>query len=158
SPTSGQHRFGYLRLAAGMGRRHLWIPDARIGVPPDLGVRFLRSASEGARFPRFPIVRGDHDQHEPVHNDSSTRARYLRKPPRPHILKDGVTKTTTPAVGKEARSYSAATAAPTDKQARSPDAAVPAARVVRFRSAHYVFLSNELDTLRAMRAFLVGLK
>ena len=32
------------------------------------------------------------------------------------------------------------------------------ARVVRLRGARYVFLSNERETLREMRTFLVGLK
>src|SRR5262249_16730419 len=63
----------------------------------------------------------------------------------PHVPENWIAKSTNPAVGEEARAYYAAIDASTDKQARALDAAVPAARVVRFRSAHYVFLSNELD-------------
>jgi hypothetical protein len=45
----------------------------------------------------------------------------------------------------------------TDRQAKALERGVPTARVVRLRGAHHLFLSNESDTLREMRAFLAGL-
>jgi pimeloyl-ACP methyl ester carboxylesterase len=47
----------------------------------------------------------------------------------------------------------------TEKQVKAFENGVPRAKVVRIANAnHYVFLSNEADTLREMRAFLAGLK
>jgi hypothetical protein len=46
----------------------------------------------------------------------------------------------------------------TEKQAKAFEGGVPTARVIRLRGAHYIFLSNERDVLREMRAFLAGLK
>ena len=48
--------------------------------------------------------------------------------------------------------------AATEKQAKAVEAAFPDARVVRLRSSHYVFISNESDILREMRAFLDRVK
>jgi hypothetical protein len=76
----------------------------------------------------------------------------------PHVPENWSAKSTNPAVGEEARAYYAAIDASTERQARALEAGVPAARVVRLRSAHYIFLLNEPDTLREMRVFLVGLK
>jgi pimeloyl-ACP methyl ester carboxylesterase len=45
----------------------------------------------------------------------------------------------------------------TDRQAKILERGVPTARVIRLRGAHHIFLSNESDTLREMRAFLAGL-
>ena len=46
----------------------------------------------------------------------------------------------------------------TEEQAEAFESGVPSARVVRLPHAnHYVFLSNETDVLREMRAFLAGL-
>jgi len=45
----------------------------------------------------------------------------------------------------------------TERQAKALERGVPTARVVRLRGAHHIFLSNESDTLREMRAFLAGL-
>jgi hypothetical protein len=43
-------------------------------------------------------------------------------------------------------------------QANAFAAGVPSARVVRVQNAdHYIFISNEADVLREMRAFLAGL-
>jgi len=46
----------------------------------------------------------------------------------------------------------------TDKQAKALERGVPTARVVRLRGSHHIFLSNESEVLREMRAFLRGLK
>ena len=76
----------------------------------------------------------------------------------PHAPENWIARITNPAVVEAARVYYAAIDASTERQARALEAAVPTARVVRLRSTHYVFLSNEPDTLREMRAFLAGLK
>jgi len=65
---------------------------------------------------------------------------------------------TNPAVREAASAYYAAIDASTESQARALESGVPAARVVRLTGAHYIFLSNESDTLREMRAFLLSLK
>jgi pimeloyl-ACP methyl ester carboxylesterase len=52
----------------------------------------------------------------------------------------------------------AAMSALQDRQAKSIEAGLPAAKVVKLPGAnHYVYLSNEADVLREMRAFLRGL-
>jgi non-heme chloroperoxidase len=76
----------------------------------------------------------------------------------PHVPENWIAKSTNPAVGEAARAYYAAIDASTERQARALEAGVPTARVVRLRSAHYIFLLNEPDTLREMRAFFDGLK
>jgi pimeloyl-ACP methyl ester carboxylesterase len=76
----------------------------------------------------------------------------------PHTPENWISKNTNPAVGEAARAYYAAIDASTERQSRALEVGVPSARVVRLRSAHYMFLSNEPDTLREMRAFLVRLK
>jgi hypothetical protein len=49
--------------------------------------------------------------------------------------------------------------APLTKQAKAFEDGVPSARVVRLAQAyHIVFLSNEADVLREMRAFFATLK
>jgi len=45
-----------------------------------------------------------------------------------------------------------------DRQAKSIEDGLPGARVVKLPGAnHYVYLSNEADVLREMRAFVRGL-
>ena len=54
--------------------------------------------------------------------------------------------------------YLEKTAAAQEKQVRSFETGVPTAKVVRLPKAnHYVFLSNEADVLREMRAFAATL-
>jgi hypothetical protein len=57
-----------------------------------------------------------------------------------------------------ARAYFTRIDALAEKQAKAFEDGVQTARVVRLRGAHYIFLSNEADVLREMRAFLAGLK
>jgi hypothetical protein len=54
--------------------------------------------------------------------------------------------------------YLNATNAATEKQAKAVEAALPDARIVRLRSSHYVFISNEPEVLREMRTFLDRVK
>ena len=61
-----------------------------------------------------------------------------------------------PAVRAAGRSYFVAIDALADGQARTFARGVPAARVVRLRGAHHVFLSNERDVIHELRAFLAS--
>lgn len=63
-----------------------------------------------------------------------------------------------PAVQEAGRAYFATINALKEKQAKAFAGGVPAARVVRLPGAHYIFLSNEADVLREMRAFPHDLK
>lgn len=76
----------------------------------------------------------------------------------PHVPENWIGKSRDPGVQKAATAYFMAIDASTKRQARALEAGIPTARVVRLRSAHYVFLSNERETLREMRAFFVSLK
>jgi hypothetical protein len=60
-----------------------------------------------------------------------------------------------PTVRAAAKAYSVALAAFTERQATAFENGVPTAHVVRLAGAHhYVYLSNQADVLREMRAFL----
>jgi hypothetical protein len=63
-----------------------------------------------------------------------------------------------PSGRKAARAYFITLDTLKEKQAKPFEGGVPTARVIRLRGAHYIFLSNEPDVLREMRAFLAGLK
>jgi non-heme chloroperoxidase len=62
------------------------------------------------------------------------------------------------AAAQRSRSYFAAIDALTERQVKVFEAGVPTARVVRIPGAHHLFLSNEADVLREMRAFIDGLE
>jgi non-heme chloroperoxidase len=76
----------------------------------------------------------------------------------PHVPENWIATSTDPAVQMAGRAYYAAIDTSTEQQASAFEAGVPTARVVRLRGAHHVFLSNERETLREMRAFLLTLK
>lgn len=76
----------------------------------------------------------------------------------PHVQENWINKSTDPAVREAARAYSTKLNSLTEKQAKAFEGGVPTARVIRLRGTHYIFLSNERDVLREMRAFLGGLK
>jgi pimeloyl-ACP methyl ester carboxylesterase len=76
----------------------------------------------------------------------------------PHIPENWIANSTNPAVREAASAYYTAIDASTERQTRALEAGVPTARVVRLTGAHYIFLSNESDTLRETRAFLISLK
>jgi pimeloyl-ACP methyl ester carboxylesterase len=76
----------------------------------------------------------------------------------PHLPEPWVNKSTDPAVRKAAEAYFTTIDALTEKQAKAFEDNVPTARVIRLRGAHHIFLSNESDVLREMRAFLAGLR
>ena len=76
----------------------------------------------------------------------------------PHGQGRWVENNTDPKVRAAAKAYSAALDVLTERQAKALENGVPTARVVRLPGAHhYVYLSNEADVLREMRAFLAGL-
>jgi non-heme chloroperoxidase len=76
----------------------------------------------------------------------------------PHSQGAWVDNNTDPAVQTAAKAYSTALVALTERQEKAVENGVPTAHVITLPGAnHYVFLSNEADVLREMRAFLAGL-
>ncbi len=64
-----------------------------------------------------------------------------------------------PAVRAAAEALADKRTAAHEKQAKAFEDGVPGARVVRLRNAsHYIFITNEVEVLREMRAFLATLK
>jgi pimeloyl-ACP methyl ester carboxylesterase len=76
----------------------------------------------------------------------------------PHVHEPWMKTSPAPSVREAAKAYFTRLDALTEKQAKAIEEGVPTARVVRLRGLHYVFLSNEPDVLREMRAFLGSLK
>ena len=76
----------------------------------------------------------------------------------PHSLGKWVDGSTDPKVREAAKAYTAALTPLTESQMWAFENGVPTALVIRLpHSHHYIYLSNETDVLREMRAFLVGL-
>jgi non-heme chloroperoxidase len=76
----------------------------------------------------------------------------------PHIPETWITKTTDPVVRGASNTYFTTLDVIAEKQAKAFEEGVPTARVIRLRGMHYIFVSNESDVLREMRAFLNDLK
>jgi len=77
----------------------------------------------------------------------------------PHAQAKWIKESTDPKAREAARSFSAALDVLTTRQAKAFEDGVPTAHVVRLRNAdHYVYLSNEADVLREMKAFLSRLR
>ena len=77
----------------------------------------------------------------------------------PHGLGTWIDSNTDPAVLAAAKSYSTALSALTERQEKAVEGGVPTARLVTLPGAdHHVFLSNESDVVREIRAFLSGLR
>lgn len=76
---------------------------------------------------------------------------------RPHVLETWIDQSSD-STREAARTYYQAIDAATERQAKALQAGVPTTRVVRMRGAHHIFLSNEPEVLREMRAFLEGLR
>ncbi len=77
----------------------------------------------------------------------------------PHGLGTWVDGSTDARVRTAAKSYSSALAALTERQEQTVENGVPTAHVITLPGAHhYVFLSNEADVVREVRAFLTGLR
>jgi pimeloyl-ACP methyl ester carboxylesterase len=76
----------------------------------------------------------------------------------PHSQGTWVDNNTDPSVQTAAKAYSTALAALTERQEKAVENGLPTAHVITLAGAnHYVFLSNQADVLREMRAFLAGL-
>lgn len=76
----------------------------------------------------------------------------------PHGQGTWVDHNADPKVREAAKAYSAVLTVLTERQAKALESGVPTAHVVVLPGAHhYVYLSNEADVLREMRAFLAGL-
>ena len=76
----------------------------------------------------------------------------------PHVRETWISRSPDPAVRKAADDYFTRLDVLVEKQAKAFEEGVPTARFVRLRGMHFVFLSNEQEVLREMRAFLGGLK
>lgn len=77
----------------------------------------------------------------------------------PHGLGTSIEASTNPNVREAAAKYTAALTAVSERQIKVVEDVMPTARIVRLAGAHhYIFLSNEADVLREMRAFLDGLR
>ena len=76
----------------------------------------------------------------------------------PHVPDAWMTESADPEVRKAAEGYFAKIDLLAEKQANAFQDGVPSARVIRVRSTHYVYISNEPNVLREMRAFISGLK
>ena len=63
-------------------------------------------------------------------------------------------KSTDPTVRNTANEYYKRVDVMAEKQAKALEDGVPAARVIRLKGMHYIFVSNEPDVLREMRAYL----
>ena len=75
----------------------------------------------------------------------------------PHVPETWITESSNPTVRRAAEAYFSLADSLADKQAEAFRTAVPTARVVRLRGMHYIFLSNEREVLREIRAFVTGL-
>jgi hypothetical protein len=76
----------------------------------------------------------------------------------PNIPENWASKSTNPAVREAARASFTAVDLLKEKQSKVFEAGVQTARVIRLRGTHYIFLSEERDVLREMRAFLADLR
>ena len=76
----------------------------------------------------------------------------------PHVREAWMIKSADPVVRKGADAYFAKLDAVAERQAKAFQDGVPGAQVVRLTGMHYVYVSNEFDVLRLMRAFLDNLR
>jgi len=72
----------------------------------------------------------------------------------PHVQEHWMIKSTDPTVRNTANEYYKRVDVMAEKQAKALEDGVPAARVIRLKGMHYIFVSNEPDVLREMRAYL----
>jgi non-heme chloroperoxidase len=76
----------------------------------------------------------------------------------PHVQVAWMTQSEDPAVRTAAKAYFTKVDVIAEKQAKAFEEGVTSARVIRLRGMHYIFVSNESDVLREMRAFLGSLR
>jgi len=113
-------------------------------------LRFLRSASEGARCPGI-IVYGDQEQPRTGSPASSTGSQFSQVPVQKLMPRARIPQ------WRAASVYYKALDDSTERQTRA-SSSVPNSRVVSWRAAHYIFMSNEADTLRETRDSLPAMK
>ena len=117
---------------------------------PDGGVGKQRDFPGSALF--MPLLRGTRK-----YTDIPVPALIIFA--NPHCLGTWVDGNTDPIVRTAAKSYSSALAALTERQEKAVENGVPRAHVITLPGAHHnVFLSNEPDVKREIRAFLTGLR
>jgi hypothetical protein len=76
----------------------------------------------------------------------------------PHDQGPWIKNNPDPAVREAAKRRSAEEVVLVEKQAKAFENGVPTAQIIRLPGAHhYIFLSNEADVLREMRAFVAKL-
>jgi pimeloyl-ACP methyl ester carboxylesterase len=75
----------------------------------------------------------------------------------PHTPERWIRESNDPSVQKASSAFFGTVDALAAKQAKAVEAAVPTARVVRVPGSHHIFLSNESDVRREMRAFIDSL-
>ena len=76
----------------------------------------------------------------------------------PHGFGSWVDNNADPEIRRQAAANSAASEPSVERQIKVAEASMPRARIVRVPGAnHYVYLSNEADVIREMRAFVRGL-
>jgi pimeloyl-ACP methyl ester carboxylesterase len=76
----------------------------------------------------------------------------------PHDPGAWLKSSTDPAAQEAAKAFAAIESGLVEKQARAIEEAVPTAHVIRIANAnHFVYLSNQPEVLREMRAFIGGL-
>ena len=76
----------------------------------------------------------------------------------PNVPESWIDNATDAAVREEATIYYMKLNALKKRQAKAFEAGVPSGRVVQMQGMHHIFLSNESDVMREVRAFLSGLK
>jgi hypothetical protein len=76
----------------------------------------------------------------------------------PHVPETWMTSASDPAARAAVETALIETDALTARQAAAFEAGVLTARIVKLRASHYIFISNEQEVLREIRAFVSGLE
>lgn len=72
----------------------------------------------------------------------------------PHIREEWTINNPNPKVRAAAEAYFAKIDSLTDRQTKAIEKAIPAARVIKLRGMHYIFITNESDVLHFLRRFV----
>jgi pimeloyl-ACP methyl ester carboxylesterase len=75
----------------------------------------------------------------------------------PHVQEAWLTESSDPAVRQAADAYFRTIDTVAERQAKAVEEGLPNARVVRLRGMHYVYMTNEAEVLREIRAFNASL-
>ena len=114
------------------------------------------SASDGRVGKAAQLSDGvDYEGREEVHRHSGTRACHFRGASRSGVMDQNPPGSRRCVKAAKARSTEEVVLV--EKQAKAFEIGVPSARIVRLSGAHhYVFVSNETDVLREIRAFVAN--